>query len=382
MFVALAGLFVARRGVAQSGVSQDAPPASFDTLRYTLPDSLDAAPLGEPSITIAAGGDTVLGYNLEAHFDTQLAAGVSREELLDYYFRGIRPVLEAADLAVVNLECPFTERGKRLPKNFNFRARRELVEILKRGSVDVASLANNHTMDWGPDGLEDTRLTLEQAGIACFGAGDDIGEARQPLIVTRNGLRVGFLGYYFQAGKDMLEPQELYARDNRAGVAGVYKSVRRIQSMVEEDLAQLTRKVDVAIPFFHWGHEGSYEVRKYQIELAHRCVDLGARAVLGAHPHRLQAVEVYKDAPIFYSLGNFVYGGIKDPPDWLTMIARMKITRGRVEADVVPVRFTRWPDVPFQPYVLEGEERNAAMRRIAEISKSFDSTLPAIAANR
>ncbi len=378
---ALGAAVLGRRAFAQSGVSVPAPAESFDTLRVTLPDSTaEAAP--PAAVTIAAGGDTVLGYNLEAHFDEQLAAGRTRDELYGLYFAGVRPVLEAADVALVNLECPFTERGVKLPKNFNFRARRELVEILKRGSVDVVTMANNHTMDWGPDGLEDTRLTLDDAGIGHFGAGDDLAEAREPLVVVRNGLRIGFLGYYFQNDEDMLEPRELYALANRAGVAGSYTSLGPMRRMLADDVSSLARRVDAVIPYFHWGKEGSYDVRDYQVELAHLAVDRGARAVLGAHPHRLQGVEVYKGAPIFYSLGNFVYGGIKDPPDPLTLIARLTVDRASVSADVVPVRYTRWPDVPFQPYVLEGEERSAAIARFAELSRSFESTLPALAAGR
>jgi poly-gamma-glutamate synthesis protein (capsule biosynthesis protein) len=149
-----------------------------------------------------------------------------------------------------------------------------------------------------------------------------------------------------------------------------------MRQMIIEDLEQLVPRVDAVIPFFHWGKEGSYEVRDYQVQLAHLCVDHGARAVLGAHPHRLQGVEVYRGAPIFYSLGNFVYGGIKEPRDTLTAVARLRISRERTEADLVPVQFTQWPERAFQPFVLEGEEREAAMRRIAGYSRSFVEPLP------
>src|SRR5204862_7683950 len=110
--------------------------------------------------TLVAGGDTTLGYNLEAHFDQQLAAGKRKDELWPLYFAGVKPTLDAADLAIVNLECPFTERGVKLQKNFNFRARPELVKVLQSGSVDVATLANNHLNDWGEDGVKDTLRAL------------------------------------------------------------------------------------------------------------------------------------------------------------------------------------------------------------------------------
>jgi len=335
------------------------------------PDSVAAG----PSVTIAAGGDTTLGYNLEAHFDQQRQAGVPDAELFPIYFAGVKPLLEAADLAVVNLECPFTERGRKLPKNFNFRARRELARILQEGSVDVVSLANNHTSDWGKDGVRDTIRTLDRAGIAHFGAEMNLDRARHGAIVERNGMKVGFLGWYFQADPDMLEPEAVYATARRAGVAGCYKDMGCVRRQIEEDVPRLASRADAVVPFFHWGKEGSYEVREYQVELAHLCVDLGSKAVLGAHPHRLQGVEIYRGAPIFYSLGNFVYGGIKEPQDTLTMVARIRLSAAGAQADVVPVQFTRWPEKPFQPFVIEGEAREEALRRIAAYSQGFERTL-------
>lgn len=333
-------------------------------------------PENEPFITIAAAGDTVLGFNLQDDFDDQLAKGRSREELFDLYFHGVRDVLEKADISIVNLECPFTERGEKLFKNFNFRARPEMVEMLKRASIKAVTCANNHAMDYGVDGMNDTRQTLDDAGIGHFGTGNNLSEARTPLIIEKNGFKVGFLGYYFQNAEDMIEPAEIYALDDRPGVSGCYTDVETIKAMVSEDITALAPNVDAVIPFFHWGKEGKYVVRDYQIDIAHLCINQGARAVLGAHPHRVHGVEVYKGAPIFYSLGNFVYGGVKNPPDTLTMIAQLRIDHKHVKAGIVPVQFTNWPDVPFQPFILEGEERQKAIARVAEMSSVFRHTLP------
>jgi poly-gamma-glutamate synthesis protein (capsule biosynthesis protein) len=284
-------------------------------------------------------------------------------------------MLAAADIAIVNLECPFTKRGVKLQKNFNFRARPELVRMLEEGSVDVVTLANNHLNDWGKDGVKDTIHTLDHAGIAHFGAGLNLERARKPAILERDGVKVGFLGYYFQAEPDMLEPEAVYATEDRAGVAGCYKDLACVRAQVTEDVTALAPRVDHVIPFFHWGHEGSYELRDYQIELAHLCVDLGARAVLGAHPHRVQGVEVYRGAPIFYSLGNFVYGGIKEPSDTLAMLARLRLSRAGVGAEAIPIEFTHWPDRAFQPVMLEGQPKWDALARIAGYSRDLHCTL-------
>src|SRR5206468_10065055 len=141
---------------------------------------------------------------------------------------------------------------------------RELVRILQEGSVSVVSMANNHTNDYGRDGVKDTLKTLDRARIAHFGAGMNLDQARRPAILKRNGIKVGFLGYYFQADPDMLEPEEVYATEARAGVAGCYKDRLCMRDQISEDVERLLSRVDAVIPFFHWGKEGSYEVRDYQ----------------------------------------------------------------------------------------------------------------------
>jgi poly-gamma-glutamate synthesis protein (capsule biosynthesis protein) len=236
-------------------------------------------------------------------------------------------------------------------------------------------------MDFGPLGVGDTIETLDRAGILHFGAGRDLAAARRPLIVERAGVRLGFLGYYFQDARDMREPREIYAGRRAPGVAGCYTDLACMKKMLDQDVAHLAPRVDAVIPFFHWGHEGSTEVRDYQVELAHRAIDRGCRAVLGAHPHRFQGIEVYRDAPVFYSLGNFVFGGNKDPQDKLSAIARLRVPKsGEVDADLVPIQVTRWPDAPFQPFPLEGDEKTAGLVRLAALSLDFPQTLPQAAA--
>jgi poly-gamma-glutamate synthesis protein (capsule biosynthesis protein) len=201
--------------------------------------------------------------------------------------------------------------------------------------------------------------------------------------VERNGLRIGFLGYYFQTAADILEPPELFATEASPGVAGCYIDTRCIQQQIKEDVSRLLPRVDAVIPYFHWGREGSTTVQPYQMTLAHLCIDLGCKAVLGAHPHRLQGIEVYRGAPIFYSLGNFVYGGRKNPQDKLSGIALLNIrTDPSVTAEIVPIQTTRWPEAPYQPFILVGAERQEALGHIAALSAGFPATLPMLAVSR
>jgi len=223
-----------------SMVSIPAPPASFDSLRYQVPRTpADTTTVPGPALTLAVGGDTTLAYNLQDHFDAQLAAGRSRDELVAYYFAGVRAGMAAADLRLVNLECALTERGKKVKKNFNFRGRPELVDILRAGGVDAVSCANNHARDYGDQGVKDTIATLDKAGIAHFGSGKNLEAARKPLILERNGLKIGFLGYYFQIAEDMIEPDEVYATKHHAGPAGVYEDLDAFRAMLEADVQAL-----------------------------------------------------------------------------------------------------------------------------------------------
>ncbi|HTM58024.1 MAG TPA: CapA family protein [Candidatus Udaeobacter sp.] len=378
---ATAALTLGRRSQASGPFTESGAASESHGGTAAAPDSLTHDDAARSAVAlIAAAGDTTLGANLQAHYDDRASSGISPELLQSLYFSGVKPVLDWADLAMVNLECPFTDRGKPLPKNFNFRARPELVEILKEGSVDAVTLANNHLMDYGDVGVRDTVSALDHAGILHFGAGKNLGEARRALTVDRAGVRLGFLGYYFQDARDMREPREVFATKHDAGVAGCYTDLGCMRKMLEHDVRHLAPDVDAAIPFFHWGHEGSTELRDYQIDLAHRAIDLGCRAVLGAHPHRFQAVEVYRGAPIFYSLGNFVFGGNKDPQDKLSAIARLRVPKsGPVDADLVPIQITRWPDAPFQPFPLEGDDKRAALVRLAGVSLGVAEMLPQLA---
>src|SRR6185436_5278943 len=182
----LSGALLSRRAHALAAVTPD-------SLATSSKPSIDPAQLRQ-QVTLAIGGDTTPGYNLQNHFDEQAAAGISRDQL---------------------------------EKNFNFKARPELVEVLMSGSVDVVSIANNHMSDFGPPGVMETIATLDAAGIGHFGAGKNLAAARAPWIVERNGLKLGFLGYYFQEGRDMIEPREVYATESARASPVPTRSCRR-----------------------------------------------------------------------------------------------------------------------------------------------------------
>ncbi|NTX55639.1 CapA family protein [Myxococcus sp. CA039A] len=354
---------------------EDAGPPESREAPDPLAGLPDAGPPVRP-ITLVVGGDVTLGHNHQKYFDDQVAKGRSREEMLAYGFKEVRALGDAADLFVVNLECPFTEGGEKLAKNFNFRARPELVGALVAGGVDVVSLANNHLMDYGAQGLVDTLVTLEAARIPYFGAGRTLAEARRPAVITVGGVKVALLGYFF-LGERNIEPPEVYATETTPGVAGHFSDVDVMERMLREDILAAKHQADVVLPFFHWGREGTYVPEPYQVRLAHAAIDAGAAGVLGSHPHVLQAMELHRGAPVVYSLGNFVFGGNWNPRDKRGALWKGRFgPGGYLSSEVLPLRTDRFPELPFQPVPVTGEAAEEVLRLLANSSSGVERMLP------
>ncbi len=330
-------------------------------------------------VRVLFSGDVTLGYHYEEYVEEQVTQGKSRDEMLAHGFAQVKDVTQKADLFVVNLECPFTTRTEKIAKNFNFKASPGLVASLEAGGVDVVSLANNHLMDYGAEGLYETTATLDAAKIPYFGAGRNLAQARAPSIIEVKGLKFAFLGYFFLGDRN-IEPPEVIATEATPGVAGHHNDLALMQSWVESDIRAAKTRADFVIPFFHWGREGKSTPEPYQVTLARAAVDAGAAAVIGSHPHVLQGMESYKGAPIIYSLGNFVFGGNWDPKDKRTALVELTFARkGYAGAKVLPARSDRFPEVPVQPYLVTGEDAASTLQYLLEISKGLGKPLPALA---
>lgn len=356
------------------------PTADAGVPEPTLTEAPDAgtppAPVEPRPLTLTVGGDVTLGYHHEEWFDQKVAEGASREEMFAYGFKEVKPLVPDSDLFLVNLECPFTDRGEKLPKNFNFRARTEFVQSLIAGGVDVVSLANNHLMDYGEEGLLDTLATLDAAGIAYFGAGRNLAEARKPAIVERDGIRIAFLGYFF-LGLRNIEPPAVHATASTPGVAGHYNDVNEMERMLREDVRLAKSQADLVVPYFHWGRERYFIAEPYQGRLARAAIEEGASLILGSHPHVLQGMELVGAVPVIYSMGNFVFGGNWNPKPKETALYKARLSKaGYLSSEILPLRSDRYPEKPAQPYPLEGEEARQVLGMLALYSSLFETPLP------
>ncbi|MFB9280175.1 CapA family protein [Cohnella cellulosilytica] len=216
----------------------------------------------------------------------------------DYPFREAKALLEAADIAAGNLETPITVRGTPAEdKQFVFRGTVEALDAVKDAGFDFLSLANNHTLDYGWQGLSDTMDALDDAGLKHAGSGNDDKEAFEPSYIEVNGTSVAFISV-----TRVVPVVEWKADRNVPGVAEAYSPTRAVAAIEEAK-----KNADIVVVMAHWGEERNDKQVPHQTDLAHRFVDAGADLVIGSHPHVLQGFESYKGKWIAYSLGNFVF---------------------------------------------------------------------------
>ena len=205
--------------------------------------------------------------------------------------------LQRGDLTIGNLECAITDSfdPPADPTTFSFMTYTNAVEGLTYAGFHALSGANNHAMDFGIVGVQDTTAALEAAGIQHFGAGNNLEEAREPCLLEHDGVTFGLLGY------DAISMNYAAATAESGGIAPM------IQEYVEEDIRRTREVADVVIPYFHWGVEYTLTPTEGDRLMAHAAVDAGADLVLGGHPHWVQGMEIYNDTAIFYSTANFVF---------------------------------------------------------------------------
>lgn len=292
-----------------------------------------------------ATGDVMLGGRWEQQ--------VARDGYF-YPFERIAPELHKGDITLVNLEAPLTRRGQEFSdKKYRFRVNPAATAALKKAGITTVTLANNHSMDFGLQGLQDTLQQLDRAGIGHVGAGKDLAAARQAVIYTIRGTKVAILGY------SLTFPQEFWASEKRGGTAPL------LEKMVKDDIALARKQAAVVVVAAHWGEEGKTQLRPYQPRLARMMIDAGADVVIGHHPHVLQGIERYKRGIIFYSLGNFAFAA-KSHIAEQSLLVRLRFDGDRKSAELVPVNI-KYSEIGFQPTPLTGKQADELMARVVTL---------------
>lgn len=258
----------------------------------TEPETLPPEP---EHFLLTFAGDCTLASDPE-HYGVRYSLIDTVGEDYGYPFRNVVSCFENDDFTIVNLECVLTESTSQRDYNslFTFRGPVAYTQILTGSSVEAVTLANNHTDDYGKQGYESTVNALTEANISFV---EKDGSA---LYTTDSGLTIG-----------------LYAASFKIDIADLKQEVAALRDSGAE----------IVIAAFHWGKEGSYRPTQDQKSYAHQAIDAGVDIVYGSHPHVLQPVEEYGDGIIYYSMGNFSFGGNNYPRDLDSVILQQEVIR-------------------------------------------------------
>lgn len=245
------------------------------------------------------------------------------------FFRPLASQLAAADITFINLESPFSDEKRAIERGMVFRAMPETIAGLKLAGVDVASTANNHTRDCSAYGVSYTQTWLTLNGIRPLGTGESADAVHRGVVMTQHGVRFGFLGYtYDQQNGNWRD------LDDRIAMLDPVAMARDVQAMKQ--------RADVIIVSMHAGIEYHTKPSQQQIEFAHKAIDAGASLVVGHHPHVVQPLEIYRNRPIVYSLGNFIFDQfqrVETQHGWMMQVDFLDHHAGAPE--IIPVQITK-----------------------------------------
>lgn len=312
----------------------------------------------ERTVTVSTIGDCTLGTDQSFNTSTSFNAfdAVNGHA---YFFQNVRDILSQDDVTFANLEGTLTDSGTRENKQYAFKGDPSYTEVLTSGSVEVVTLANNHSSDYGTESLTDTELALTEAGID-YCLGDNI------AFRSVNGIKMAFIGIYvLDVGMER-------------------------ESQVKETIARARKQgAKLVIVAFHWGSEKQNYPDDTQVSLAHTAVDSGADLVVGHHPHVLQGIEKYNGKYIVYSLANFCFGGNSAPSDMDTIIFQQTFTvsaAGVKDSDdisIIPCRVSSASGYNnYQPTPVTGTDAEQIISRLNEYSAAYGQTYTAAAAGQ
>ncbi|WP_432403579.1 CapA family protein [Wukongibacter sp. M2B1] len=289
-------------------------------------------------IKISFAGDCILGNYEGATYAYSLPWVLKNQNNnYGYFLEKVKPIFEKDDLTLVNLENPLTSSNERSDKQFSFRGDPSYVNILKAGSIEMVNIANNHIYDYSKKGFLDTIDVLKKSNIHYSGE--------------------GYIAYY-------------NVRNVTVASLGYRGWSTYIKPHISKDIKEAKEKADIVLVSFHWGEENMYYPNDVQKTLGRFAIDEGADIVVGHHPHVIQGIEEYKNKYIVYSLGNFCFGGNKNPKDKDTFIFQAEFTVidkkiTKIQGNIIPCSISSVKNINnYQPVILEGIEKERVLNKI------------------
>lgn len=302
----------------------------------------------EQIVTISLAGDCSLG-KLSVHGYEGTFAEMYDKNGAGYFFKNVKSIFEADDMTLVNFEGVLTESDQIVEKQYNIKGRPEYKQILTEGDIEAVSFGNNHRIDYGEQGIADTIAAFKEVNVT-YAYDDNLG-----IYKTQNGIRIGFVS-----------------------VNEVYDE-KQVEVYLEQGIAKLKEmKVDLVLACCHWGEEGHHYPEKYQTELGHKCIDWGADLVVGCHPHVLQGIDYYNGKYIIYSLGNFCFGGNRNPKNKDSMIIRVDfkmkngVRAGEAQLRVIPCTISSVTERnDYCPTIADGNKKTEIIKKLNQYSKKY-----------
>lgn len=305
---------------------------------------------GTVEIIISAAGDVTMGNYFGQDIAGSFQESWSTKQDAAYYLENVYEIFSLDDMTLVNLEGPLTNAEKRQEdKTYCIKGDPAYAKILTAGSVEAVGLANNHSMDYFRQGLEDTMRAVSDEGIVY--AYDN-----QVALYEAKGIRIGLISL------------------------NILRYGSGVEKQLEEGISALReQEADLMIVTCHWGIERENYPEEYQMKLGRKCIDQGADLVLGHHPHVIQGIEEYQGKYIVYSLGNFCFGANRNPADKDCIIFQQSFLfeengrLGETKARIIPCCISSVKHRnDYKPTPSTGEEYTGILERMRTYSQPFE----------
>lgn len=342
----------------KAGLAEEEPPESRYSELLQSPELMKEQKIYAKEA--ASPDEIVLDFAGDILFDPYYAVMARLKQaggrIEDAFSQELLEEMRSADIFMVNNEFPYSDRGAPLEgKQFTFRAQPESAAYLTDMGVDVVSLANNHTFDYGEEALLDSLATLEAMDMPYVGAGRNIQEAAKPVSFIINDKKIAIVSATQIERND--NPDTRGAGEDISGTFRCWNPDRLLQ-----EIAAAREDSDIVIVYIHWGTENQAEIDWAQQEQAAMIAEAGADLIIGAHPHCLQPVAYVGGVPVVYSLGNFWFNSKTVD----TALLQVRIPKeGELSVRVLPAKQS-----DCRTLLLDGEEKQRVIAYINSISES------------
>lgn len=276
-----------------------------------------------------------------------------------YPWGNVLRTIQKNDINIINLETTLTRSEKIIPKVFNFKSDSQNIKVLKKAHITLVNLANNHSLDFSSDGLFETIDVLDDAGILHVGAGKNEQEAKKVIIIEKNGIKIGVIGY---------TDNEPTWKATPAKEGTNYIAVGDIET-IKKDIQEVRNNVDILIATIHWGPNMRLKPSSDFVNFAHHMIDAGIDIIHGHSAHVIQGIEIYKNRIIMYDTGDFIDDYAVDPVlrNDLSFLFKITIEDKKIkEINLIPVKISN-----MQVNLATGNDKKFIIERIINSSEKF-----------